>query len=60
MLGKYFGRSGSDVIGDLIDAQITGKPIEDVFAKHSLGSLQQIDADWRGWVIQRGDLLNRL
>jgi hypothetical protein len=58
-LTKYFARSGSDVVGDLIDAQITGKQIDDVFAKHAMGGVQQMDADWRAWLIQRGDVLNR-
>jgi hypothetical protein len=59
VLEKYFARSGYDVVGDLIDAQITGSAIDDVLAKHGMGSLSQVDADWRGWLIERGDLLNR-
>jgi hypothetical protein len=58
VLGKYFGRAGYDVAADLIDAQITGKPIDDVFAKGGLGSLHQADADWRGWLTERADMLN--
>lgn len=60
VLTKYFARSGSDVVGDLIDAQIAGTPIDDVFTKHAMmGGLQQIDNDWRAWLMQRGDVLNR-
>ena len=59
VLTKYFARSGADVAGELIDAQITEKPVEAVLTKHNMGTLQQVDADWRGWVIQRADVLNR-
>lgn len=59
VLGKYFARTGYEVVGELIDAQMTGMPIDDVFAKHNLGSLLQVDAEWRGWLTQRADMLNR-
>ena len=59
VLGKYFAHTGYDVVGDVIDAQVTGKPIDDVFTKHNLGGLVQADADWRGWLLERADLLNR-
>jgi hypothetical protein len=59
VLEKYFARSGYDVVGDLIDAQITGGSIDDVLAKHGMGSVSQVDTDWRGWLIERGDLLTR-
>jgi hypothetical protein len=59
VLTKYFARTDSDLVGDLIDAQITQQPVEAVLAKHSMGNLQQVDADWRSWVVQRADVLNR-
>jgi hypothetical protein len=59
VLSKYFERSGPDIVGELIDARITGKPIDDVFAKHNLGPVQQVDADWRNWLAERADLLTR-
>lgn len=59
VLSKYFSRTGSDVVGELIDAQITGKPIDDVITKHNLGSMQQVDSDWRNWLAERADLLTR-
>jgi len=59
VLSKYFARSGADVIGELLDARITGKPIDDVFTRHNLGSVQQVDDDWRGWLAERADLLSR-
>jgi hypothetical protein len=51
-------RSGPDLLGDLIDAYITAKPIDDAFSKHNLGTLQQVDDDWRSWLAERADLLN--
>ena len=59
VLTKYFARTDGALPGDLIDAQITQQPIEAVLAKHSLRGLQQVDADWRSWVVERADMLNR-
>jgi hypothetical protein len=59
VLSTYLARAGADVIGELIDVQISGKPIDDVFAKRQMGGVQQVDADWRGWLLERADLLNR-
>ena len=59
VLAKYFARTQIDAIGNLIDAQIKGTPIEDLFAKYNLGSVEQVDADWRSWLTQRADMLNR-
>ncbi len=59
VLSKYLVRSGPEVVGDLIDARITGKPIDDVFTKHNLGTVQQVDDDWHGWLAERADMLTR-
>lgn len=59
VLGKYFEHTGYDVVGDVIDAQIMGKAIDDVFAKHNMGNVLQVDADWRDWLARRADVLNR-
>ena len=59
VLTKYFARIDSDLVGNLIDAQITQQPVEAVLAKHSVRSLQQLDVDWRSWVVERADMLNR-
>jgi len=59
VLGKYFARVSYEVIGEMIDAQIAGKPIDDVFAKRSLGTVLEVDADWKAWLIRRADVLNR-
>ena len=59
VLAKYFEHDGIGVVGEALDAQITGKPIDDVFAKHNMGSVAQMDADWRSWLMRRADVLNR-
>jgi hypothetical protein len=50
---------GADVIGQLIDAQISEKPVDAVFAKRGMGSVQQVDNDFRTWLFERADQLNR-
>jgi len=59
VLSKYFARAGADVVGEIIDARITGKPIDDVLAKHNLGTVQQVEDDWRNWLAERADMLTR-
>ncbi len=56
-LSKYFARVGYDVLGELADAQMVGKSIEDVLVRHNLGTLGQADADWRAWLNARADVL---
>lgn len=53
-LGRYLSRQGDEVIGQLIDAQIQGQPIDGFFPAHSLGDLVMVDADFRAWVAQHG------
>jgi hypothetical protein len=50
VLGEFLSRGGYDVIGELVDAQIAAKPIDDVFARHGLGGLAQVDESFRQWV----------
>jgi hypothetical protein len=52
VLGEFLARGGYDVIGQLVDAQITASPIDDVFARHGLGGLAQADESFRQWVSQ--------
>jgi hypothetical protein len=52
VLGEFLSRGGYDVIGELVDAQIAAKPIDDVFARHGLGGLAQADESFRQWVSQ--------
>lgn len=50
VLGAFLSREGYDVIGQLVDAQIAARPIDDVFARHGLGGLAQADESFRQWV----------
>lgn len=50
VLGEFLSREGYDVIGQLVDAQIAARPIDDVFARHGLGGLAQADESFRQWV----------
>jgi hypothetical protein len=50
VLGEFLAREGYDVIGQLVDAQIAARPIDDVFARHGLGGLAQVDESFRQWV----------
>jgi hypothetical protein len=59
VLTKYFAHVGTDVVGEMIDEQIIEKTFDAVLARHNLGTLQSLDTDWRGWLVQRADLLNR-
>ena len=52
VLGEFLSRGGYDVIGQLVDAQIAARPIDDVFARHGLGGLAQADESFRQWVSQ--------
>ncbi len=52
VLGEFLSREGYDVIGQLVDAQIAARPIDDVFARHELGGLAQADESFRQWVSQ--------
>jgi hypothetical protein len=52
-LGEFLSREGYDVIGQLVDAQIAARPIDDVFARHGLGGLAQADESFRQWVSER-------
>lgn len=51
-VGRYLSRDGDELIGQLIDTQIQGEPIEPIFKAHSLGSLDVMDSDFRAWVAQ--------
>lgn len=59
VLEKYPARISYEFVAQLLDAQITGKTVDDVFTQRGLGSVFQLDADWRNWLAQRADLLNR-
>ncbi|HET7622181.1 MAG TPA: hypothetical protein VFK39_09795 [Gemmatimonadaceae bacterium] len=53
VLGEFLSREGYDVIGQLVDAQIAARPIDDVLARHGLGGLAQANESFRQWVSER-------
>ncbi len=58
VFGKYLERAGYEVIGELLTAQMGGASLDDVFARHEMGAIAQVDADWRRWVAARAATLS--
>jgi hypothetical protein len=52
-LGTFFARDGYGFIGELIDAQIAARPIDEVFARHGLQGLAEADESLRAWLSGR-------
>ncbi len=52
-LGTFFARDGYGFIGELIDAQIAARPIDEVFARHGLQGLAEADESFRAWLSGR-------
>jgi hypothetical protein len=59
VLGHYLSRQGYDLIGTLVDAQILGGSVDDVFAKRNLGTPDQMEVDWRRWLQDRATAVER-
>jgi hypothetical protein len=59
VLGRYLSREGADLIGALVDAQIVGRPIDDVLTKRNLGTPDQMDVEWRRWLFDRATAVER-
>jgi len=59
VLGRYLSREGPDLIGALADAQILGRPIDDVLTKRNLGTPDQMDVEWRRWLFDRAAAVER-
>ncbi len=53
VFGEYLARNGYPVIGALTDAGIAKTPIDSALAAHSLGTADQLDAEWRHWLMDR-------
>ncbi len=56
VLGRFLmTREGAPLIGQMVDAQLRGKPVDDVLAAQSAGprTLGQLDDDWRQWLDSR-------
>jgi hypothetical protein len=57
VLGRYLSREGYDVIGALVDGQIVGKTPDDVLKARSARSLDEMNREWRQWLMDRAALL---
>jgi hypothetical protein len=52
-------RSGNTLIGDIMDAQILGRPIDEALRRHKMVALKQMDLDWLQWLLDRDAALSR-
>jgi hypothetical protein len=60
LVGRYLAaRLGYDVIGEMIDAHIFNRPLDEVFARHHAITLAQMDLDWFQWFSDRAAALSR-
>ena len=59
LVGRYLAREGYDFIGLLVDSRILGAPIDDVAMKRTGRTLDQMNAEFRGWVFDRASVLSR-
>ena len=57
VLGRYLSRDGYDVIGALVDGQIAGKTPDDVLKARSARSLDEMNREWRQWLMDRAAVL---
>ncbi len=60
LVGRYLAaRLGYDVIGEMIDAHIFNRPLDEVFKRHKAITLAQMDLDWYTWFFDRSAALSR-
>ena len=60
LVGRYLAaRLGYDVIGEMIDAHIFNRPLDEVLARHHAITLAQMDLDWFQWFSDRAAALSR-
>jgi len=60
LVGHYLAaRLGYGVIGEMIDAHIFNRPLDEVFARHHAITLAQMDLDWFQWFSDRAAALSR-
>ena len=59
-LGRYLvSREGYDLIGALLDAQLTSVPIDSALARRNTLTVTQMDADFHRWLVDRAAAVNR-
>ena len=60
LVGRYLAaRLGYDVIGEMIDAHIFHRPLDEVLRRHKAITLAQMDLDWSAWFFDRSAALSR-
>ncbi len=60
LVGRYLSvRLGYDVIGEMIDAHVFSRPLDEVLARHHAITLAQMDLDWFQWFSDRAAALSR-
>jgi hypothetical protein len=60
LVGRYLSaRLGYAVIGEMIDAHIFNRPLDEVLTRHHAIALAQMDLDWFQWFLDRSAALNR-
>ena len=60
LVGRYLAaRLGYEVIGEMIDAHIFNRPLDEVFKRHKAITLAQMDLDWYAWFFDRSAAVSR-
>lgn len=60
LVGRYLAaRVGYDVIGEMIDAHIFNRPLDEVLKRHKAITLAQMDLDWYTWFFDRSAASSR-
>jgi hypothetical protein len=59
VLGQYLSRGGYQFVGELVDAQMRGKSLEEIFTARGLGDFPKVDSDFKYWLTQRAASLQR-
>jgi hypothetical protein len=57
VLGRYLSREGYDLIGALVDGQIGGKTPDDVLKARNARSVDEMNREWRQWLMDRAAVL---
>lgn len=60
LVGRYLvARLGYNVIGEMVDAHIFNRPLDEVLKRHKAITLAQMDLDWYTWFFDRSAALSR-
>ena len=60
VFGRYLiARAGYELIGDLIDGQMLGRPLDEALARRKTVNLAHMDLDWLQWLLDRAATAGR-